>query len=101
MKKIKNKNSKMTTNSQLLITEPNPHPPKKNKLSKQLEQEQNHRNGDHMEGYQQGSGRGRKGGKVQGISSINGRKKIDRGRLIIICEMEKPKNLHVRPMHMN
>ena len=23
----------------------------KNKLSKQLEQEQNHRNGDHMEGY--------------------------------------------------
>ena len=24
----------------------------KNKLSKQLEQEQNHRNGDHMEGYQ-------------------------------------------------
>ena len=26
----------------------------KNKLSKQLEQEQNHRNGDHMEGYQQG-----------------------------------------------
>ena len=24
----------------------------KNKLSKQLEQEQSHRNGDHMEGYQ-------------------------------------------------
>ena len=33
----------------------------KSKLSKQLEQEQNHRNGDHMEGYQQGSGRGRGG----------------------------------------
>ena len=49
-------NTKMTTNSQLLITEPNPHPPKKNKLSKQLEQEQNHRNGDHMEGYQWGGG---------------------------------------------
>ena len=49
-------NSKMTTNSQLSTTEP-----KKQiqKLSKQLEQEQNHRNGDHMEGYQQGSGRGR------------------------------------------
>ena len=31
----------------------------KHKLSEQLEQEQNHRNGDHMEGYQQGSGRGR------------------------------------------
>ena len=30
----------------------------KNKLSKQLEQEQNHRNGDHMEGYQQGVGGG-------------------------------------------
>ena len=28
----------------------------KNKLSKQLEQEQNHRNGDLMEGYQWGSG---------------------------------------------
>ena len=29
----------------------------KNKLSKQPEQEQNHRYGDHMEGYQQGEGR--------------------------------------------
>ena len=28
----------------------------KNKLSKQLEQEQNHRNGDHTEGYQWGGG---------------------------------------------
>ena len=28
--------------------------PKKQKLSKQLEQEQNHRKGDHMEGYQWG-----------------------------------------------
>ena len=28
----------------------------KSKLSKQLEQEQNHRNGDHMEGYQWGGG---------------------------------------------
>ena len=45
----------------------------KSKLSKQLEQEQNHRNGDHMEDYQQGSGRGREGRKVQRISSINGR----------------------------
>ena len=35
----------------------------KNKLSKQLEQEQNHRNGDHMEGYQWGSGRGENEGK--------------------------------------
>ena len=45
----------------------------KSKLSKQLEQEQNHRNGDHMEDYQQGSGRGSEGEKVQRISSINGR----------------------------
>ena len=44
-------NSKMTTNSQLSTTEPKKN---KNKLSKQLEQEQNHRNGDHMEGYQWG-----------------------------------------------
>ena len=37
-----------------------------------------------MEGYQQGSGRGREGGKVQRISSINGRQKIDRGRVRIV-----------------
>ena len=43
-------NSKMTTNSQLSTTEPKQNK-NKNKLSKQLEQEQNHRNGDHMEGY--------------------------------------------------
>ena len=43
-------NSKMTTNSQLSTTELKKK--NKNKLSKQLEQEQNHRNGDHMEGYQ-------------------------------------------------
>ena len=49
-KKIKNTNSKMTTNSQLSTTEPKKQ--KQNKLKKQLEQEQNHRNGDHMEGYQ-------------------------------------------------
>ena len=47
-------NSKMTTNSQLSSTEPKK---QKRKQSKQLEQEQNHRNGDHMEGYQWG-GRG-------------------------------------------
>ena len=51
----------MTANSQLLTTTPKTK--KKSKLSKQLEQEQNHRNGDHMEGCQQGSGRGREGGK--------------------------------------
>ena len=50
-KMIKTMNSKMTTNSQLSTTEP-----KKQKLSKQLEQEQNYRNRDHIEGYQQGVG---------------------------------------------
>ena len=63
-------NSKMTTNSQLLTTKPKK---TKNKLSKQLEQEQNHRNGDHMEGYQHKGGGGRMWEKVQGIRSINGR----------------------------
>ena len=47
-------NRKMATKSQLLTTEQKTKQNKK--LSKQLEQEQNHRNGDHMEGYQQGGG---------------------------------------------
>ena len=46
-----------------------------------------------MEGYQWGVGEW--GGKVKGVRSINGRYKIDRGRLRIVWEMEKPKNLHV------
>ena len=63
-------NSKMTMNSnyhQLNL--------KKQKETKQLEQEQNHRNRDHMEGFQWGGGgeRGRMREKVQGIRSINGR----------------------------
>ena len=37
-----------------------------------------------MEGYQWGGGKGRMREKVQGISSINGRYKIDRGRLRIV-----------------
>ena len=49
--------SKMTTNSQLSATKPKKKQ-KQNKLSKQLEQEQNHRNRDHMQGYQW---RGREG----------------------------------------
>ena len=47
----------MTTNSQLSTTEPK-RQKNKNKLSKQLEQEQNHRNGDHMESCQEGVGGG-------------------------------------------
>ena len=37
----------------------------KSKLSKQLEQKQNHRNGDHMEGYQWGGGGARMGEKYR------------------------------------
>ena len=69
-------NSKMTTNSQLPTTEPKKTP---KKLSKQLEQEQNHRNGDQMAGYQWGGEEGRMGEKVQGIRSIRGRHKIGGG----------------------
>ena len=47
-------NSKMTTNSQISTTELKNN---NSKLSKELEEEQNHRNGDHMEGYQWGGGR--------------------------------------------
>ena len=37
-----------------------------------------------MEGYQRGRGGGRMGEKVQGISSVNARYKIDKGRLRIV-----------------
>ena len=81
----KNMNSKMTTNSQLSTTEPTPPPKKKeNKLSEQLEQEQNHRNGDHIEGSQVRGRGGRMREKVQGIRGKNGRYKVDRGRLRIV-----------------
>ena len=43
----------MTTNSQLSTTIPK----NQNKLNTQLEQEQNHRNGDHMEGGRMGKKR--------------------------------------------
>ena len=87
----------MTTNSQLSTTESKK---QKQKLSKQLEQEQNHRSGDPMEGYQRGGEREgeRMGGKVQGVRSINGRHKIDRGRLRIVWEMEKPKIYMYHPL---
>ena len=40
-------------------------------------------------------GKEENGEKVQGIRNINGRWKIDRGRLRIVWEMEKPRNLYV------
>ena len=51
-------NIKITTNSQLSTTELLKKQKKKNKLRKQLEQEHNGRNGDHIEGYYQGEGGG-------------------------------------------
>ena len=80
---IKNMNSKMTTNLQLSTTEPKK---TKNKLSKQLEEEPNYRNGDHIVGHQQGGewGGGKLGEKAQEIRSIIGRYRIDRGRLRIV-----------------
>ena len=38
---------------------------------------------------------------VQGIRSINSRYKIDRGKLRIVWEMEKLKNLYVQNMDMS
>ena len=55
-------NSKMTTNSQLSTTKTK----KQNKLSQQLEQEQNQRNGHHMEGFQWGGKNGGKGYREEG-----------------------------------
>ena len=50
----------MTTNSQLSTNEPK-RKEKQQKLSKQLDQEQNQRNGNHMEGFQWGGEEGRMG----------------------------------------
>ena len=74
-------NIKKATNSQLSTTESKK---QTNKLSKQAEQKQNHRYGDHLEVYRLGGKRGRMGEKVQGISSITGWYEIDRGRLRIV-----------------
>ena len=71
----KNKiNNKVAINSQLSIIV------FKKQISKQLEQEQNHRNGDHMEGYWLGAGMGRMVEKVQGIRSANCSYRMGRGR---------------------
>ena len=70
-------NNKMTTNSQPSTTEPKKQ--NKKKLNKQLEQEQHHRNGDHTKGYLWGRGKMRMQEKLQGIRSIIGRYKIERG----------------------
>ena len=88
-------NSKMTTNSQLSTMEPTNR--NENKVSNQLEQElelesQIWRSHGWLSA---GRGRWRMGEKVQGIRSIIGSYKIDRRRLRIVWEMEKPKHLYV------
>ena len=57
----------MTTNSQLLTTEPKNKKDKqqKQKLRKQPEQEQNQRNGHHVEGFQWGGGGEELGGRYR------------------------------------
>ena len=88
----------MTANSQLLTTTPK---------QKQKQTKQTTRTGTEPQKWRSHGGLlvgrwvGREGGKVQRISSINGRWKIDRGRVRIVQEMEKPKNLYVRPVDMN
>ena len=88
----------MTTNSQLSTSEPKK---QKQKLTKQLDQEQNRE----MEitwrvfsGEQEGENVGE---KVQGLRSIIGRHKIDGERLRMVQETENSKNLYVQPMDMN
>ena len=89
-------NSKMTTNSQPSTTEP-----KKTQRQKQNQTKQTTRTGTDSQkwrshgGLSVGRGWGRMGKKVQGIRSTNGRYKIDRGRVRIVWEMERPKNLYV------
>ena len=80
----------MPTNSQLSTTEPKK---EKQKLWKQLEQEQNHRNGDHKEGYQRGVGGGEQG-KGTGNKKHNWQVQNKQGKLGITQEMERPKNLY-------
>ena len=60
----------MTTNSQLSTNEPK-RKYKQQKLSKQLEQEQNQRNGHHMEGLQWGGGWEEQRGKGTGKKKSN------------------------------
>ena len=82
-------NSKMTTNSQVSTTEP-----------KKQKNKQTTRRGTESQkwrphgGLSVGRERGRMGrGNVQGIRSIIGSHKIDRERLRMVQETDKPKNL--------
>ena len=82
-KKIKNMNSKMTTIPQLLTTEPK-------KTQKEKQTKQTTRTGTESQKCRShgrlsvGEWERGMGENVQGIRSINGRCKIDRGRLRIV-----------------
>ena len=77
-------NSKMTTNSQLSTNEPKKRKTMKTKIKQTtrtgMESEKWTSHGE----FSLGREKRRIGGKVQGIRSINGRYKIDRGRLRIV-----------------
>ena len=76
-KKIKNMNSKMTTNSQLATNEPKKKTKQTTRTGTESQKWRSHG------GLSAGSGTGTELEKVQRISSINGRYKIDRGRVRI------------------
>ena len=83
--------SKMTTNSQLSTTEPKEKEGRKEKKDRKEKQtKQTTRTGTESKkwrphgGLSVGRGWGRMEEKVQGIRNINGRYKIDRGRLRIV-----------------
>ena len=81
-------NIKMTTNSQLSTTEFKKTNKSKTRTGKESDMEIIWR-------IINWEGKGKKGGKGQEIRSIIGRYKIDSGRLRIIWEKEKAKNLYV------
>ena len=74
-------NSKMTTNSKLSTTEPKKKKAKNKQTARTRTESQKWRS---QGGLSVGKGRGEWGEKVQGIRSIIGRQKIDRGRLRIV-----------------
>ena len=71
-------NSKMTTNSQLSTTEPKTETKQTTRTGTESQKWRSHG------GLSAGRRMGEMRGKVQGISSINGRYKTDRGRLRIV-----------------
>ena len=89
---IKTMNSKMTTHNYQKLN-------LKKQKQKQKQTKQTTRTGTDSQkwrsrgGLSAGRQSGENGEKVQGIRSIIGRYKRDSGRLRIVWEMEKPKNL--------